>query len=70
MIADSVQMAVELPLSFRSRRTGDALVEVMAQARPTRASLGLDRMLLQPFRDDDRSYPLGRREAANISPKL
>jgi sterol desaturase/sphingolipid hydroxylase (fatty acid hydroxylase superfamily) len=26
--------------------------------------LRLDRMLLQPFRDDDRSYPLGRREAA------
>jgi sterol desaturase/sphingolipid hydroxylase (fatty acid hydroxylase superfamily) len=24
--------------------------------------LRLDRMLLQPFRDDDRSYPLGRRE--------
>lgn len=24
--------------------------------------LHLDRMLLQPFRDDDRSYPLGRRE--------
>jgi sterol desaturase/sphingolipid hydroxylase (fatty acid hydroxylase superfamily) len=26
--------------------------------------LRLDRMLLQPFRDDDRSYPLGRREPA------
>jgi sterol desaturase/sphingolipid hydroxylase (fatty acid hydroxylase superfamily) len=26
--------------------------------------LRLDRMLLQPFRDDDRSYPLGRRESA------
>lgn len=26
--------------------------------------LRLDRMLLQPFRDDDRNYPLGRREAA------
>ncbi len=26
--------------------------------------LRLDRMLLQPIRDDDRSYPLGRREAA------
>jgi sterol desaturase/sphingolipid hydroxylase (fatty acid hydroxylase superfamily) len=26
--------------------------------------LRLDRMLLQPFRDDDRLYPLGRREAA------
>ena len=26
--------------------------------------LRLDRMLVQPFRDDDRSYPLGRREAA------
>jgi sterol desaturase/sphingolipid hydroxylase (fatty acid hydroxylase superfamily) len=26
--------------------------------------LRLDRMLLQPFRDDDRSYPLGRREHA------
>jgi sterol desaturase/sphingolipid hydroxylase (fatty acid hydroxylase superfamily) len=26
--------------------------------------LRLDRMLLQPFRDDDRSYPLGRREQA------
>jgi len=22
----------------------------------------LDRMLVQPFRDDDRTYPLGRRE--------
>ena len=26
--------------------------------------LRLDRMLIQPFRGDDRSYPLGRREAA------
>ena len=26
--------------------------------------LRLDRMLLQPFRDDDRSYPVGRRETA------
>jgi sterol desaturase/sphingolipid hydroxylase (fatty acid hydroxylase superfamily) len=26
--------------------------------------LRLDRMLLQPFRDDDRRYPLGRRETA------
>lgn len=26
--------------------------------------LRLDRMLVQPFRDDDRSYPLGRREPA------
>ena len=26
--------------------------------------LRLDRMLLQPFREDDRSYPLGRREPA------
>jgi sterol desaturase/sphingolipid hydroxylase (fatty acid hydroxylase superfamily) len=26
--------------------------------------LRLDRLLLQPFRDDDRSYPLGRREPA------
>lgn len=26
--------------------------------------LRLDRMLIQPFHDDDRSYPLGRREAA------
>lgn len=26
--------------------------------------LRLDRMLLQPFRDDDRSYPMGRREPA------
>jgi sterol desaturase/sphingolipid hydroxylase (fatty acid hydroxylase superfamily) len=26
--------------------------------------LRLDRMLLQPFRDDDRTYPLGRREPA------
>ena len=26
--------------------------------------LRLDRMLLQPFRDDDRSYPIGRRESA------
>jgi sterol desaturase/sphingolipid hydroxylase (fatty acid hydroxylase superfamily) len=26
--------------------------------------LRLDRMLLQPFRDDDRLYPLGRREPA------
>lgn len=26
--------------------------------------LWLDRMLIQPFRDDDRLYPLGRREAA------
>jgi sterol desaturase/sphingolipid hydroxylase (fatty acid hydroxylase superfamily) len=26
--------------------------------------LRLDRMLLQPFRDDDRLYPLGRRESA------
>jgi hypothetical protein len=26
--------------------------------------LRLDRMLLQPFRDDDRSYPLCRREPA------
>ncbi|MGD9885042.1 MAG: sterol desaturase family protein [Reyranella sp.] len=26
--------------------------------------LRLDRMLLQPFRDDDRSYPMGRRESA------
>jgi sterol desaturase/sphingolipid hydroxylase (fatty acid hydroxylase superfamily) len=26
--------------------------------------LRLDRMLLQPFRDDDRSYPIGRRETA------
>jgi len=24
--------------------------------------LRLDRMVLQPFRGDDRSYPLGRRE--------
>ncbi|MBI2736268.1 MAG: sterol desaturase family protein [Rhodospirillales bacterium] len=28
------------------------------------SELRLDRMLLQPFRDDDRSYPLGRREPA------
>ena len=28
------------------------------------SELRLDRMLLQPFRDDDRLYPLGRREAA------
>jgi hypothetical protein len=26
--------------------------------------LRLDRMLLQPFRDDDRGYPLSRREPA------
>jgi sterol desaturase/sphingolipid hydroxylase (fatty acid hydroxylase superfamily) len=26
--------------------------------------LRLDRMLVQPFRDDDRLYPLGRRESA------
>ena len=28
------------------------------------SELRLDRMLIQPFRDDDRLYPLGRREAA------
>ena len=28
------------------------------------AELRLDRMLIQPFRDDDRLYPLGRREPA------
>jgi sterol desaturase/sphingolipid hydroxylase (fatty acid hydroxylase superfamily) len=28
------------------------------------SELRLDRMLLQPFRDDDRAYPLGRREPA------
>jgi len=28
------------------------------------AELRLDRLLIQPFRDDDRLYPLGRREAA------
>ena len=28
------------------------------------AELRLDRMLIQPFRDDDRLYPLGRRELA------
>jgi sterol desaturase/sphingolipid hydroxylase (fatty acid hydroxylase superfamily) len=29
------------------------------------SELRLDRMLLQPFRDDDRRYPLGRRESAD-----
>jgi sterol desaturase/sphingolipid hydroxylase (fatty acid hydroxylase superfamily) len=29
-----------------------------------RSELRLDRMLVQPFRDDDRLYPLGRREPA------
>jgi len=28
------------------------------------SELRLDRLLIQPFRDDDRLYPLGRREAA------
>ena len=28
------------------------------------AELRFDRMLIQPFRDDDRLYPLGRLEAA------
>jgi hypothetical protein len=28
------------------------------------SELRLDRMLTQPFRDDDRFYPLGRREPA------
>jgi sterol desaturase/sphingolipid hydroxylase (fatty acid hydroxylase superfamily) len=28
------------------------------------SELRLDRMLIQPFRDDDRLYPLGRREPA------
>ncbi len=35
----------------------------IAQFRDAR-ELRLDRMLLQPFRDDDRLYPLGRREPA------
>lgn len=39
----------------------DAMTIGIGQFRATR-ELRLDRMLLQPFRDDDRDYPLGRRE--------
>ena len=35
----------------------------IAQFRDAK-ELRLDRMLLQPFRDDDRLYALGRREPA------
>jgi sterol desaturase/sphingolipid hydroxylase (fatty acid hydroxylase superfamily) len=41
----------------------DAMTIGIEQFRHPR-ELRLDRMLLQPFRDDDRSYPLGRRESA------
>jgi sterol desaturase/sphingolipid hydroxylase (fatty acid hydroxylase superfamily) len=40
----------------------DGMTIGIAQFRDP-AELRLDRMLLQPFRDDDRDYPLGRREA-------
>ena len=39
----------------------DAMTIGIGQFRNAR-ELRLDRMLLQPFRDDDRDYPLGRRE--------
>lgn len=39
----------------------DAMTIGIGQFRDAR-ELRLDRMLLQPFRDDDRDYPLGRRE--------
>ena len=39
----------------------DGMTIGIAQFRQP-ADLRLDRMLLQPFRDDDRLYPLGRRE--------
>ncbi len=39
----------------------EAMTIGLEQFRDPR-ELRLDRMLLQPFRDDDRSYPLGRRE--------
>ena len=41
----------------------DAMTIGIEQFRDPR-ELRLDRMLLQPFRDDDRLYPLGRREPA------
>jgi len=41
----------------------DGMTIGIAQFRDP-SELRLDRMLLQPFRDDDRLYPLGRREAA------
>jgi sterol desaturase/sphingolipid hydroxylase (fatty acid hydroxylase superfamily) len=41
----------------------DAMTIGIEQFRDPR-NLRLDRMLLQPFHDDDRSYPLGRRESA------
>jgi sterol desaturase/sphingolipid hydroxylase (fatty acid hydroxylase superfamily) len=41
----------------------EAMTIGIAQFRDPR-DLRLDRMLLQPFRDDDRLYPLGRREPA------
>jgi sterol desaturase/sphingolipid hydroxylase (fatty acid hydroxylase superfamily) len=41
----------------------DGMTIGIAQFRDL-SELRLDRMLLQPFRDDDRLYPLGRREAA------
>jgi sterol desaturase/sphingolipid hydroxylase (fatty acid hydroxylase superfamily) len=41
----------------------DAMTIGIEQFRDPR-ELRLDRMLLQPFRDDDRLYPLGRRERA------
>jgi sterol desaturase/sphingolipid hydroxylase (fatty acid hydroxylase superfamily) len=41
----------------------DGMTLGIAQFRDAK-ELRLDRMLLQPFRDDDRLYPLGRREPA------
>ncbi len=41
----------------------DGMIIGIEQFRNPR-ELRLDRMLLQPFRDDDRLYPLGRRESA------
>jgi sterol desaturase/sphingolipid hydroxylase (fatty acid hydroxylase superfamily) len=40
----------------------DSMTIGIEQFRDPR-ELRLDRMLVQPFRDDDRSYPLGRRES-------
>jgi sterol desaturase/sphingolipid hydroxylase (fatty acid hydroxylase superfamily) len=51
--------------TYRAQPVGghDGMTIGIAQFRDP-SELRLDRMLLQPFRDDDRLYPLGRREAA------
>ena len=51
--------------TYRAEPQGghEAMTIGIEQFRSSR-DLRLDRMLLQPFHDDDRSYPLGRREPA------